>query len=176
MGQKNLIESDLQCNLWLCPPYLPIIDLLKKMLSDHSHIFDLSHLQSTQAMAPPMHSIHFANIFWKKTLLHFGTIIKLSFDSVFISYTNLKWAWSWNKLKWNPLLCLGVRTLFFGTKPLAVLCYHFDQESKNYTYQIIMLHRTYIFYALVLIINNYYVFFLWICVPYLDQSHFFLRP
>ena len=27
-----------------------------------------------------------------------------------------------------------------GTKPLAVLCYHFDQESKNYTYQLIMLH------------------------------------
>jgi hypothetical protein len=63
----------------------------------------------------------------------------------------------------------------FGTKPLAVLCYHFDQESKNYTYQIIMLHRTYIFYALVLIVNNYYVFFLWFCVPYLDQSHFFSK-
>ena len=62
----------------------------------------------------------------------------------------------------------------FGTKPLAVLCYHFDQESKNYTYQIIMLHRTYIFYALVLIINNYYVFLFYEFVyhTYLDQSSF----
>ena len=62
----------------------------------------------------------------------------------------------------------------FGTKPLAVLCYHFDQESKNYTYQIIMLHRTYIFYALVLIINNYYVFFLMnLCTIFGPKSFFF---
>ena len=146
------------------------------MLSDHSHIFDLSHLQSTQAMAPPNAQYTFCQYFLKKKLASFWHNYKTKFWLSFYFLYNLKWAWSWNKLKWNPLLCLGVRTLFFGTKPLAVLCYHFDQESKNYTYQIIMLHRTYIFYALVLIINNYYVFFLWICVPYLDQSHFFLRP
>jgi len=117
MGQKNLIESDLQCNLWLCPSYLPIIDLLKKMLSDHSHIFDLSHLQSTQAMVPPYAQYTFCQYFLKNPLLHFWRNYKTKFWLSFYFLYNLKWAWSWNKLKWNPLLCLGVRTLFLEQNP-----------------------------------------------------------
>lgn len=87
-GTKNLIESDLQCNLWLCPPYLPIIDLLKKnVVRPLSHLWFITSPIYTSD-GPPNAQYTFCQYFLKTPLLHFGAIIKLSFDSVFISYTS----------------------------------------------------------------------------------------
>ena len=116
-GTKNLIESDLQCNLWLCPPYLPIIDLLKKnVVRPLSHLWFITSPIYTSD-GPPYAQYTFCQYFLKKTRVSFWRNYKTKFWLSFYFLYNLKWAWSWNKLKWNPLLCLGVRTLFLEQNP-----------------------------------------------------------
>jgi len=138
------------------------------MLSDHSHIFDLSHLQSTQTNGPPYAQYTFCQYFLKNPLASFWRNYKTKFWLSFYFLYNLKWAWSWNKLKWNPLLCLGVRPYFWNKTPRSTVLPFWSRIQELY----ISDNYAALNYALVLIINNSYVFFLWICVPYIFGPKF----
>jgi hypothetical protein len=86
---KNLIESDLQCNLWLCPPYLPIIDLLKKnVVRPLSHLWFITSPIYTSD-GPPYAQYTFCQYFLKKKLASFWrnykTKVWLSFDFLYKS-------------------------------------------------------------------------------------------